>query len=50
MKKCKHDYEIGNIVWKGKIPKIEAECIYCKKKIIFDFEKSLGIFSEENKK
>lgn len=46
MNKCNHDYEIGRPKFIHDNIKIEAECIYCGKIILFDF---INSFTEKVK-
>lgn len=48
----KHKWDVGDVIWKGEIPKIKTTCLICKREIIVDFKfsvKSLYTSEEEGK-
>ena len=50
MKKCKHDYESGSPVYIGNDIKIEDECMYCGKIVLFDFKSTFIEFLDKKEK
>lgn len=46
-KECNHDFESGISVFVKDDIKIEAECIYCKEIILFDFNPPFSNFEEK---